>query len=102
LFAIHAIDKPDARRARLASYAAHKGFLSETTPYAFASSRAVLLSPTTGPPRKAARSLSRRRTINVQAAYDISTSIEASYPPGCFEASATLQSDLTRAKEFEL
>jgi hypothetical protein len=33
LFVIHALDKPDALPARLANHEAHRGFLSDTTPY---------------------------------------------------------------------
>jgi uncharacterized protein YciI len=33
LFAIHAVDKPDALPTRLANYDAHKSFLGDTSPY---------------------------------------------------------------------
>jgi uncharacterized protein YciI len=33
LFVIHAVDKPDALPTRQAHYDAHKGFLSDTTPF---------------------------------------------------------------------
>jgi uncharacterized protein YciI len=33
LFVIHALDKPGAMPTRQAHYDAHKGFLSDTTPY---------------------------------------------------------------------
>jgi hypothetical protein len=40
--------------------------------------------------------------MNAQGGCDISTSIETPDPLGCFEASAPVQSRLTKAKEFEL
>ena len=33
LFALHALDRPDALPKRLANYDAHKAFLSDTSPY---------------------------------------------------------------------
>ncbi len=50
LFVIHVLDKPDALPARLANHDAHRSFLSDTRPYAFASSCPILLSPTMEPP----------------------------------------------------